>query len=78
MAKGFIFNFVPTGMVPMKEMTPAVPVTPEEIIDQVLNAAERGINMVHLHARETPSGIPTHKKAIYSEIIEGIRRKIES
>ena len=50
-------------------------VTPEEIVEQVLEASELGANMVHLHAREPDTGLPTYKKEIYAEIISGIRRK---
>ena len=71
----FIFNLTPTGMIPTKEMTEHVPIQPEEIINQVLEAAELGVNMVHLHARDRDTGIPTYKKEIYSEIISGIRKK---
>jgi uncharacterized protein (DUF849 family) len=56
-------------------MTPHVPIQPEEIITQVLEASEYGVNMVHLHARDWDSGIPTYKKEIYCEIINGIRKK---
>ena len=75
MAKKFIMNFTPTGLIPTKEMTVKVPVTPEEIIEQVLEAAELGANMVHLHAREPDTGLPTYKKEVYAEIITGIRKK---
>ncbi len=75
MKNKFIFNFTPTGMIPTKEMTEHVPLQPEEIVDQVLEAAETGVNMVHLHARDTETGIPTYKKEVYSEIISGIRKK---
>ena len=70
----FILNFTPTGMIPTKEMTPHVPVTPQEIIDQVLEAAALGANMAHLHARDPKTGEPTYKKEIYQEIIGGIRK----
>ncbi len=75
MRNKFIFNFTPTGMIPTKEMTEHVPVQPEEIVKQVLEASEIGINMVHLHARDYENGIPTYKKEIYSEIISGIRKE---
>lgn len=71
----FVLNFTPTGMIPTKEMTGKVPITPEEIVEDVLEAAEWGANMVHLHAREPDSGRPTYKKEIYAEIISGIRKK---
>ena len=73
--KKFILNFTPTGMIPTKEMTPHVPVKPEEIITQVLEVAELGVNMVHLHAREPETGEPTYRKEIYAEIIRGIRKE---
>jgi uncharacterized protein (DUF849 family) len=76
MKKGkFIFNFTPTGLIPTKRMTEEVPVLPAEIIEQVLEAAQLGANMVHLHAREPETGIPTYRKDIFAEIIGGIRQK---
>jgi uncharacterized protein (DUF849 family) len=76
--KKFLLNFTPTGMIPTKEMTSHVPTTPEEIIEQVLDVTELGVNMVHLHAREFDDGTPTYKKEIYAEIINGIRKKNKS
>jgi len=71
----FIFNFTPTGMIPTKKMTPYVPIRPEEIIKDVLEAVELGVNMVHLHARDYNTGTPTYRKEIYEEIICGIRKE---
>ena len=56
-------------------MTPHVPITPEEIVDEVLEVAELGVSMVHLHARDPYNGEPTYKKEIYAEIIRGIREE---
>lgn len=69
-----IINFTPTGMIPTKKMTPHVPITVNEIVDDVLKASELGITMVHLHAREEFTEVPTYKKEIYAEIIGGIRK----
>lgn len=73
--KKFILNVAPTGMIPTKRMTPHVPISPDEIISEVLTAANLGVNMVHLHARDPATGEPTYKKEIYAEIIRGIRKK---
>jgi len=62
-------------MIPTKEMTPHVPVTPEEIVDQVSEVADLGISMVHLHARDPITGEPTYHKEVYAEIIHGIRNR---
>ncbi len=69
-----VVNFTPTGMIPTKQMTPHVPITPQEIIEDVHQALEIGITMVHLHARHPGTGEPTYKREIYAEIIAGIRK----
>ena len=68
-----IVNFTPTGMIPTKEMTPHVPVSPSEVVEQVHEVWEMGITMVHLHARDE-KGVPTYKAGIYEEMITGIRK----
>ncbi|MBN2592950.1 MAG: 3-keto-5-aminohexanoate cleavage protein [Sedimentisphaerales bacterium] len=68
-----IINFTPTGMIPTKEMTPHVPISPEEIIEDVRRAVDIGITMVHLHARDAATGKSTYKAEVYGEIIAGIR-----
>ena len=73
MTNTFILNFTPTGMIPTKELTPFVPISVSEIIEDVKRANEIGITMVHLHARDPITGVPTYKKEIYSKIIKGIR-----
>lgn len=70
----FIVNFTPTGMIPTKETTPHVPITISEIINDVLEATDLGITMVHIHARDQKTGEPTYKNEIYGKIIEGIRK----
>lgn len=69
-----IINFTPTGMIPTKEMTPHVPISVTEIIEDVHRAYELGITMTHIHAREEGTGIPTYKKEVYAEMISGIRK----
>jgi uncharacterized protein (DUF849 family) len=68
-----IVNFTPTGMIPTKEMTPHVPVTPEEIVEDVRRAVDIGITMVHVHARDPATGKSAYKAEVYGEIIAGIR-----
>lgn len=67
-----IINFCPTGMVPVKSMSPHVPVSPSEIIEQTHQAYELGITIVHIHARNEDE-TPAFSKKIYAKIFEGIR-----
>src|SRR4030042_540129 len=71
----FILNFAPTGLIPTREMTPHVPILPDEIVNEVLNVADLGISTVHIHARDSATGKPSHDKEGYEEIIGGIRKK---
>ena len=73
MTENLILNFTPTGMIPTKKMTPFVPISVSEIVEDVHRASEIGITMVHLHARDPVSEEPTYEKEIYAQIIEGIR-----
>jgi len=67
-----IINFTPTGVIPSKDMTSHVPISPDEIITEVLSARQYGISIVHIHARDE-EGQPTYRKDIYEKIIKGIR-----
>lgn len=69
-----ILNFAPTGMVPTRGMSPHVPLQPDEIVRDVVAAANLGITLVHLHARDE-SDKPTYKKEVYARIIGSIREK---
>jgi 3-keto-5-aminohexanoate cleavage enzyme len=72
----FVVNFTPTGMTPMKESVPSVPVSAIEIIEQVHEAYELGITMTHLHARDE-AGNPTSEVKYFSPILEGVRKHCE-
>ena len=67
-----IINFTPTGVIPRKDLTPYVPTSPDEIINDVLEARQYGISIVHIHARDE-AGNPTYQKDKYAKIIRGIR-----
>jgi uncharacterized protein (DUF849 family) len=72
-ASPLVVNFVPTGMVPTKAVTPHVPVSPAEIVEQVHEAYDIGITLVHLHARRADES-PAYEPDIYERIFAGVRR----
>jgi 3-keto-5-aminohexanoate cleavage enzyme len=67
-----IINLALTGMVPTKDMTPHVPLSAEEILEDVAECADLGVAIVHVHARDE-AGAPTHRAEDFAPIIEGIR-----
>lgn len=68
-----IINFTPTGTQPTRENSLA-PLEVNEIIDEVIEANDIGITIVHLHAREGENYQNTYKKDVYGKIIEGVRK----
>jgi len=67
-----IINAAITGMIPMPEDNPMVPISVKDIIADSRRCADAGASILHVHARET-DGRPTWKREIYEEIFEGIR-----
>lgn len=67
-----IINFTPTGTQPTKENSKA-PLSPNEIIEEVHEAFEIGISMVHIHARDEQLQ-NTWRPEVYEKIITGIRK----
>lgn len=67
-----IINLAPTGMVPSKEMTPHVPISTAEILEDVERCRAHGIAIVHVHARDG-DGRPSHRAEHFAPIVEGIR-----
>jgi 3-keto-5-aminohexanoate cleavage enzyme len=74
LADKLIIKLAPTGMIPTKNDTPYVPVTPNEIVRDVYKAYKLGVSVVHVHARDE-QGKPTHKKEYFKEIFLRIKKK---
>ena len=68
-----IINFTPTGTQTNRDNSKA-PLLPSEIIEEVHEAYDLGITMVHVHARDPKDLSNTYKKDVYRPIIEGIRK----
>jgi len=69
-----IITIAPTGNVPTKEMNPNLPVTPEEIADQIYECWKEGAAVAHIHAR-SKEGTPTSDVAVYRRILECLAAK---
>lgn len=67
-----IINAAITGMVPTKDDSPFVPISPEEIIADARRCRDAGASIVHLHARDS-DGQPTYRADIYKQILKGVR-----
>jgi len=64
-----------TGSIHTPSMTPYLPVTPGQIADQAIAAAEAGAAIVHLHARVPETGAPSQDPALYKQFLERINER---
>lgn len=64
-----------TGGVHTPGMTPYLPITPEEIINDAVKANEAGAAVVHIHARNPENGKPTSDINLLKEITSGIKKR---
>lgn len=67
-----IICIAPLGAWCSRQDHPAVPLTPLEIAEAVIDCARAGASIAHVHARN-PDGSPTQDLAIYREIHDRIR-----
>ena len=54
---------------------PAIPITPEQIANSALEAADAGAAIVHCHVRNPETGKGTRGVKLYGEVVERIRAK---
>jgi uncharacterized protein (DUF849 family) len=64
-----------TGSIHTPSMSPHLPVTPKEIADAAVGAAEAGAAIVHLHARDPVDGRPTQDPKYFREFAADIRKR---
>jgi uncharacterized protein (DUF849 family) len=58
-------------------MSQHLPLTPQQIADEAVSAAEAGAGTVHLHAREPEAGKPTSDLSLFREICTDIHQRSE-
>lgn len=70
-----IISCAVTGSIHTPSMSPHLPVTPQEIADAAVGAAEAGAAIVHLHARQPLDGRPTQDPAVFREFVGDIKHR---
>src|SRR5436309_12861059 len=67
-----------TGSVHVPSLSPHLPVTPREIADQAIGAAEAGAAIVHLHARDPETGRPTPDPEVFGRFLPEIKARTDA
>lgn len=64
-----------TGAIHTPSMSPHLPVTPEQIADAAIGAAEAGAAIVHLHARNPETGKPDQSPEAFGRFLARIKQR---
>ena len=64
-----------TGAIHTPSMSPYLPVTPEEIIEASVGAAEAGAAIIHLHARDPITGKPDQSPEAFAKFLPQIKAR---
>jgi uncharacterized protein (DUF849 family) len=73
-ASKIIITCAVTGSIHTPSMSPHLPVTPQQIADAALGAAEAGAAIVHLHARNPQDGRPDQTVEAFMRFLPEIKR----
>ena len=64
-----------TGNLTTPEQTPYLPITPQQIADACLGAADAGAAIVHIHVRDPLTGRPSMLVDHYVDVVQRIRAR---
>ncbi len=63
-----------TGAVHTPSMSPYLPITPRQLIDEILAAHDAGATVAHLHVRDPETGMPNADQDIFLEIAAEVKK----
>ncbi|WP_076977035.1 3-keto-5-aminohexanoate cleavage protein [Streptomyces sp. BBFR25] len=73
MTENVIITCALTGAGDTVRKSPHVPVTPEQIARNAVEAADAGAAVVHIHVRDPETGAPSRDPKLYREVVERVK-----
>lgn len=67
-----------TGSIHTPTMSPHLPITPEEITKQAVEAAAAGASILHLHARDPDTGQPSADPDVFMQFLPQIKQRCDA
>ena len=74
MTKPVIITCAPTGGIHTPTMSDHLPITPNEIAEASIGAAEAGASIIHLHARNPEDGRPDPNPDLFMQFLPRIKQ----
>ncbi len=73
-----IISCAVTGAIHTPSMSDHLPITPEQIAQSSIEAAEAGAAIIHLHARDPETGEPTPDPAVFMRFLPTIKQSTDA
>jgi uncharacterized protein (DUF849 family) len=67
-----------TGAIHIPSQSPHLPITPEQIAENAIGAAEAGAAILHLHARDPETGQPTPDPEVFGQFLPRISESTDA
>ena len=77
-ARKVIVSCAVTGSIHVPSQSDALPVTPSQIAEQAIGAAEAGATILHLHARDPETGRPSPAPDLFAQFLPQIRSRCDA
>jgi uncharacterized protein (DUF849 family) len=77
-SKKIIITCAPTGSIHTPSMSPHLPITPDEIAQAAIEAAEAGAAILHLHARDPIDGRPSPSAEHFGAFLPQIKQATDA
>ncbi|MEM7171785.1 MAG: 3-keto-5-aminohexanoate cleavage protein [Pseudomonadota bacterium] len=77
-SKSVIITCAVTGGIHTPTMSPHLPITPQQIAEQSIAAAEAGASIIHLHARDPETGRPAHDPDVFMQFLPIIKQSSDA
>lgn len=78
MGKPVIITCAPTGAIHTPTMSPHLPLTPAQIAEQSIAAAQAGASIIHLHARVPETGKPDPSPETFLQFLPVIKQATDA
>jgi uncharacterized protein (DUF849 family) len=76
--RNVIISCAVTGAIHVPSQTPYLPITPDQIAESAIGAAEAGAAIVHLHARNPEDGSPNGDPEVFREFLGRIKSQTDA
>ncbi len=73
-----IFTAALTGAIHTPSMSPHLPITTEQLIEEAVRAHEAGAAVIHIHVRNQETGLPSADQELFRAFAVGVKKRCDA